>query len=244
VNIPDEIVGIAIEKMSILINSGKPEEAREFGYRFMGTFGVERTLNAHFWFQMRLAALLVNEDQEAWKALVQMRMDEVNFTPEMERDCDRDHVLHLVRRGGRLTRERMIELTELCVILNILNGLETQSNRIAVTEYALGRVYAALHEFATARFFLQNAEDRWMDLELSGHGDEIDQQWRRNNRFRLLLALARQSATDPLHYTASDQVALAIITDEGEINMRRKQIARLIKLTPFAYWLIAWKVGP
>ena len=231
------------KRISQLIKTGKPAVAINEGLGFINQHGTPN--NAHFWFQMHLGYLLIYDFENAVGAFAEMKNDKQRFTPEMRKDAHRDTQLAVVRIGGPLTLGRKRILTQtLRRLRELLLEEDFWPNRTAVTYYAIARTEATLGRHKDALKHYEEAERSWKLLEDYKLEAQIDEQWRRDNRFRRLISVARSAAINPFRWFELNYLARQIARDDGELDARRKLIARILRYVPLTYWPIRRRIGP
>lgn len=157
---PASVVATAITK-------GKFQRAYRIAEYIAGSLPKEM-LNAHFWFQYALAALLSRHDAKALE-LTNIAKESEGYSRQMYGDFLRDAALNRLRRGFDHV-DHYLDLASYYV--------DDDPNRKAALAMARGR-YALATGDAQRAWNLHNiADEMWDRL-----GNRADKQWARNNRF-------------------------------------------------------------
>lgn len=219
-----------VSHMSEAINRQDFQEALRAGGIWLD---IHRTRpdNAHFWFQMFLAASLSGQHAAA-EHYRRQAAESSNFTDEMRGDLLRDQVNAVIRafRPGHepegFSRREMFAMLDLAWDLHA-----TDPERRIADLIILAKLHYYYGHYAKADWQCTRAAD------LSEGLLHPNPQWDRNLRFIWMRVKARRNDLKDARRLAKD-----ILEDAEEKAEARKKAARLMRALPFwAVGLLDWK---
>lgn len=173
---------LSLDDVGILINRGRWRRALRIVRD--SPFELAHRHEQRYWFLRALAELLAGNARVL--SYFQRRARSCpDYASWIEGDFLRDYALYLVRK-------RLAE--EAAAYLNKAKKYHQSLDRQALFIMCLGAVAYAAGDFQTALMHFEEADKRWLELKI--RNEPANDQWIKNNRFRLLKAQARLGCMD------------------------------------------------
>ncbi|HEU4830873.1 MAG TPA: hypothetical protein VFS65_01735 [Candidatus Saccharimonadales bacterium] len=164
----------AADQVSVLINKGRPKEARQLAQRFLNE--SPNITDANFFFQYALAEQMTGNRNDLFRQLWKRASECGNYTVTMEGDFYRDWALAELRHGNITKSERLLKEARSRHIGDI--------NREAVIVMVEARITFSDHDYDESVRLHRQAELMWTSL-----GSRAHKQWVKNNQFHQLRAV-------------------------------------------------------
>ena len=228
-NLMDMNVGQITRHMSDLINQQRFVEALEDGRKWLDIKRA-KPKDAHFWFQMYLAAGLTGSPSAN---LYRQRAEECpNFTAEMHGDMLRDEVNAVIKHYRHGHEPEGFSRSEMFAMLDVAYTLHQTNPEKRIADLIM---QAKLHYYFGGIGKADGVCDRAATLSKALR--HPNPQFDRNLRFiRMRVKVSLNELT------LARQLAREILADDGEQAEARKKAARLVLWLPFfAAGFLDWR---